>query len=947
MAGQQSETIRFATFNASLNRAAPGELLEDLATGENAQARTVAEIVQRTAPDILLLNEFDNATDQAALDLFRDNYLAVGQNTLGLAEGSAGIDYPFGFTAPSNTGIASGFDLNNDGRAVSTPGASGYGDDALGFGNYPGQYGMALYSKYPILTDQIRTFQTFLWKDMPDARLPDDPATGVPGGFYSAEELAVLPLSSKSHWDIPVLIDGRIVHVIAAHPTPPSFDGPEDRNGLRNADEIRLIRDYVTPGAGDYIYDDNGQRGGLEEGARFVIMGDMNADPKDGDSVGFAINQLLEAKVVNASVVPESAGAAEAAAQQGGANGTHGGDPAQDTADFADAAPGNLRVDYVLPSASGLVPTESAVFWPGSADPLFPLTGRYDPAVPPTGFPASDHRLVSLDVALAAGRFNTLDGTAPEIVGHRGASASRPEHTLEAYRVAIEQGADLIEPDLVLTRDGHLIDRHEPMLGGTTDVSERPEFAERRTTKMVEGEEVTDWFAEDFTLAEIKTLWARERIPDIRPDSAAYDDQFRIPTIQEVIALVREVEAETGKAIPIIPELKHPTYFEYNGYHQDGTKIGVDTSRVLIDILVEEGFTNPSRVFIQSFEIANLLELQNSIMPEAGIDLPLVQLTYDQYQVDVAFHLDSGNAAEGVDPSLFDRLDFPLRRDSMPNGAESDLYSPEGIAAIAEYAEALSPWDRDVFPSAALAEPVDGNGDGRAEITRQLTGEVVDLAARAHAEGMEFVPYTLRLEEAFQSLNPDGTVRRPVEEFLSFIELGADKIFTDSPDVGRQIVDQLVVGDRAIAARNTGGGHDIWVYEAAAFTASKASNGIDTALYAGGGRIVLPDGVENIELRGAADTIVIGNDRGNQIVGNAGDNLILPGAGANRIDGGDGYDAVQFAGRVDEFDIVACGDATRVISKASGIASELTGVESLLFLDAQRSLGCGGEWITD
>jgi glycerophosphoryl diester phosphodiesterase len=947
MTGNAGSTLRISTFNASLNRTAQGELLDDLSTTGDPQARTVAEIIQRNAPDILLINEFDYAAGDAALDRFRDNYLSIPQNTLGLNDAPVAIDYPYGFTAPSNTGIASGHDLNNDGQVVTAPGTAGYGDDALGFGAYGGQYGMAIYSKYPILLDQVRTFQNFLWKDMPGARLPDDSSTPGPKDFYSAEELNTLPLSSKSHWDIPVLVDGKVVHIIAAHPTPPTFDGPEDRNGLRNADEIRLIRDYITPGSGDYIYDDQGVRGGLEEGARFVILGDMNADPLDGDSVDLAISQLAESPLVQAGIVPGSEGAAEAAAVQGGANNQHGGDPSRDTADFADTMPGNLRTDYVLPSKAGLTPLKGEVFWPEQDDALFPLVGNYDPELPPTGFPSSDHRLVSLDLELAPGRFNTLDGTAPEVVAHRGASAYRPEHTLEAYRVAIEQGADIVEPDLVVTKDGHLIDRHEPMLSGTTDVAEHPEFADRRATKMLEGETVTDWFAEDFTLAEIKTLWARERIPEIRPDSAAFNDQFRIPTLEEVIDLVRQVEAESGKQIGIIPELKHGTYFEYNGTYQDGSPIGVDTARLLIETLAAKDFTDPSRVSVQSFEIANLIELQTEIMPAAGIDLPLVQLTYDQYQPDVAFHLDPANFGKGADPSLYALLDFPLRADSVPNGERSDLYSPEALEAMAElYADALSPWDRDVLPSRALDTPVDGNGDGKAEITRILTGEVVDLAARAHAAGMEFVPYTLRLEEAFQSLNEDGTVRRPVEEFLKFFSLGADKVFTDSPDVGRQIVDQLVAGDRAIAARNTDGGHDIWVYDASALSAGKASMGIDTALFAGGGRIVLAEGIENIELRGDQQVTVVGNDLGNRISGNAGDNLVVAGAGEDHITGGAGFDAVLFSGRMEAYRISVDGSETLVMNKATGVGDRLNSVESLLFLDGQKTLNCAGDdWI--
>jgi hypothetical protein len=156
---------------------------------------------------------------------------------------------------------------------------------------------------------------------------------------------------------------------------------------------------------------------------------------------------------------------------------------------------------------------------------------------------------------------NTLDGDPPLVIGHRGASGYRPEHTLASYKLAIELGADFVEPDVVVTKDGHLIARHEPELGGTTDVKDHPEFADRYTTKIVDGAPVSGWFAEDFTLAEIKTLYARERIPEIRPGNTAYNDQYRIPTLEEVIDLVKQVEVDTGRQIGIIPETKHPTYF--------------------------------------------------------------------------------------------------------------------------------------------------------------------------------------------------------------------------------------------------------------------------------------------------------------------------------------------------------------------------------------------------
>ena len=373
-----------------------------------AQAAAVAEIIQRTRPEVLLINEFDYidgpVTGNDLTDAFQANYLGVSQN------GQATIHYDHVFVAPSNTGIHSGFDLNNNGAVVSTPLAPGYGDDALGFGEFPGKFGMAVFSQHPIDYAAARTFRNFKWADMPGALLPTYPDTwpvaelrGEP--WYTDDELAVLPLSSKSHWDIPIEIGGSIVHFLASHPTPPVFDGAEDRNGRRNFDEIRLWADYITPNAGGYIYDDNGVFGGLKPGEKFVIAGDQNSDPFDGDSIPGSIQQLLDNPRVNTSVTPASLGGPAWAEIQGLQNVSHRSDPAFDTADFCDIAPvsappfppcsgpGNLRADYVLPSRDLRI-ADSAVFWPEPGHPLLYLTG--------TGFPvpSSDHRLVWVDIVV-------------------------------------------------------------------------------------------------------------------------------------------------------------------------------------------------------------------------------------------------------------------------------------------------------------------------------------------------------------------------------------------------------------------------------------------------------------------------------------------------------------------------------------------------------------------
>ena len=389
-AGQRESDVRFATFNASLNRGSAGLLtthLSDPSVDDQSrrQARNVAEVVQRVRPDVLLVNEFDplNNADgnPGPEDLFRDNFLEVAQS------GAAAIEYPYAFIAPSNTGVPSGKDLDNSGGAASGP------NDAFGFGFFPGQFGMVVYSRYPIDVENIRTFQLFKWKDMPGNLIPTP--------FYSSDEVEILRLSSKSHWDVPIQIGGKTVHFLVSHPTPPVFDGPEDRNGRRNHDEIRFWADYVSPGKSGYIYDDEGTFGGLKPGELFVIAGDQNSDPLDGDSIPGSIQQLTEHPLVNTKATPDSEGAAEASALQGGANLAHRSDPRFDTADFADTAPGNLRADYVLPRKN-LQLVDSGVFWPLRSSPLFRLTGVFDStnwgAV--GGFPTSDHRSVWIDVSV-------------------------------------------------------------------------------------------------------------------------------------------------------------------------------------------------------------------------------------------------------------------------------------------------------------------------------------------------------------------------------------------------------------------------------------------------------------------------------------------------------------------------------------------------------------------
>ncbi|MFM7561669.1 MAG: endonuclease/exonuclease/phosphatase family protein [Planctomycetota bacterium] len=361
------QAVRFATFNASLYRDAAGKLLKDLEAGKHPGIRKVAEIVQQVRPDVLLLNEFDFDPSGNAVKLLKEKYLEQSQN------GQTPIEYEYVFSAESNTGIDSGFDLNHDGK-------TGSPDDAFGFGKHPGQYGMLVLSKYPIDAKAVRTFQKFLWKDLPGALLPIDPKTSKP--WYDEPTTAAFRLSSKSHWDVPITVGEKTVHFLVCHPTPPVFDGAEDRNGLRNHDEIRFWAEYIS--GSESVYDDAGKKGGLKQDDSFVIAGDLNADPNDGDSRDRPTVRLLEHPLVQ-DPQPKSAGGVEQAEKQAQMNAKHKGDPALDTGDFGDKNVGNLRIDYVLPSKN-LKVLGSGVFWPAEDKPEFKLVD------------CSDHRLVWVDV---------------------------------------------------------------------------------------------------------------------------------------------------------------------------------------------------------------------------------------------------------------------------------------------------------------------------------------------------------------------------------------------------------------------------------------------------------------------------------------------------------------------------------------------------------------------
>lgn len=366
-------SLRIATFNTSLYSEQAGGLIARLESGD-ADARRIAAVLQRVRPDIVLLNEFDYDPDGRAADLFERDYLGVGQH------GESALAYPYRYLAPVNTGVPSGLDLDMDGR-VATEGRA-RGNDAWGYGLHPGQYGMLVLSRFPIAEEQARSFRLLRWSTMPGALAPKDPATGE--AFYPPEIWSQLRLSSKSHWDLPIDTPLGRLHLLAAHPTPPVFDGPERRNAMRNHDEIRLWAEYVSPGEKRWLCDDQGRCGGLPANERFVIVGDYNADPADGSSLPGTIQQLLEHPRVLRMPAPRSEGALVSAAGNR-ANDDQRNAHAHDTAQFGPRS-GNFRVDYVLPSV-GFVATDSGVFWPKPGDPGADWLD------------ATDHHLVWVDLA--------------------------------------------------------------------------------------------------------------------------------------------------------------------------------------------------------------------------------------------------------------------------------------------------------------------------------------------------------------------------------------------------------------------------------------------------------------------------------------------------------------------------------------------------------------------
>jgi glycerophosphoryl diester phosphodiesterase len=360
------------------------------------------------------------------------------------------------------------------------------------------------------------------------------------------------------------------------------------------------------------------------------------------------------------------------------------------------------------------------------------------------------------ETASVSAQYRSLTGERPIVIGHRGASGYLPEHTLEAYKMAIDMGADFIEPDLIATKDGVLIARHEPMLGLTTDVAGRPEFTSRKTTREVDGVETTDWFSSDFMLAEIKQLRAKQALGE---RDQSMNGKFQIPTLQEVIDLAKAESVRLGRTIGIYPETKHPTFH---------SAIGLGLEDRLLDALTAAGWTEPSSpVIIQSFEVANLKYLRTKTK------VRLVQL------IDAAGVDKDGNIV--LAPPSGQPYDFIVAGDQR---TFKDLLTRAGLDEIKTYADGVGPWKPYILPARLVdrdgdGQPDDLNGDGVMDERDRVLMKPTNVIKDAHDVGLFVHTWTFRNEPRRLASDFKGD---PGQECKAFYALGIDGIFTDFPD---------------------------------------------------------------------------------------------------------------------------------------------------------------------
>ncbi len=364
--------------------------------------------------------------------------------------------------------------------------------------------------------------------------------------------------------------------------------------------------------------------------------------------------------------------------------------------------------------------------------------------------------LIALAAFAASPALAQQPANQPLVIGHRGSPGYLPDHTIEGYTKAIEMGVDFIEPDLVSTKDGVLVARHEPMLSGTTDVSERPEFADRKKTRKIDGFDVSDWFACDFTLAEIKTLKAKQPFADRDQN---YNGKFAIPTLDEVIALAKAKSVETGRTIGIYPEIKHSTFH---------SAMGLAIEDRLLERLKKEGWTEKnSPAIIQSFEVANLKYLRGRT------NLRLVQLV-DAEDVDK-----DGNIV--LVAPLEQPYDFVVTGDKR---TFKDLVTKEGLTEIKTYADGVAPWKPYLLAGIQVDKDADGkpddlNGDGKTDERDRVLGKATDVVKNAHELGLFVHTWTFRSEpKRLNSAFKDD----PTAEYRAYFDLGVDGVFSDYPD---------------------------------------------------------------------------------------------------------------------------------------------------------------------